>query len=219
MRDDPGIDLPHVSPADLADMLDPAKTALVVVDIQKDFAAPDGLLGRVGVDLTDAEAVIDRIEEITPLARAAGMTLAYMRVVTTPESDSDALKAFHTRRGDPGGQAICRTDDGGSDYYRVTPAPGDIEIEKLLYDSFHGTDLEQQLRGRGIDTLVITGLSTDCCVDQTARAAFHRNFNVFLVTDACGAYEAGLHQSSLNVLSKNCALLTTSADLKLALSA
>lgn len=219
MHEGKGIDLPHVSPADLADILDPAKTALVVVDIQKDFAAPDGLLGRVGVDLTDAEAVIDRIEEITPLARAAGMTLAYMRVVTTPESDSDALKAFHTRKGDPGGQAICRTDDGGADYYRVAPAPGDIEIQKLLYDSFHGTDLEQQLRSRGIDTLVITGLSTDCCVDQTARAAFHRNFNVFLVSDACGAYEPGLHLSSLNVLSKNCALLVTSADLTAALSA
>ena len=210
--------LPHVDPDALPGMIAPDRTALVVVDIQQDFAGPDGLLGRIGVDLSEAEAVIDRIEALTPVARKAGVTLAYMRVVTSEETDSDALKAFHARRGEPGGQAICRTEDGGADYYRVQPQPGDIEIEKLLYDSFHGTDLEQQLRDRGIDTLVITGLSSDCCVDQTARAAFHRNFHVFLVSDACAAYEPGLHEASLNVLSKNCALLTTSEAVKRAWS-
>lgn len=219
MHDAAVMDLPHVPAADLAGMIDPAKTALVVVDIQKDFAAPDGLLGRYGVDLSDAEKVIDRIEELVPLARAAGMTMAYMRVVTSPEGDSDALKTLHVRKGNPGGHVICRTEDGGADYYRVSPQPGDIEIEKLLYDSFHGTDLEQQLRDRGIDTLVMTGLSTDCCVDQTARSAFHRNFNVFVVSDASGAYEPGLHEGSLNVLQKNCALLVTSADLSSVLRA
>ena len=202
--------LPHVDADALPGMIAPERTALIVVDIQQDFAGPEGLLGRIGVDLSEAEAVIDRIEALTPVARKAGVTLAYMRVVTSEEDDSDALKAFHARRGQPGGQVICRTEDGGADYYRVQPQPGDIEIQKLLYDSFHGTDLEQQLRDRGIDTLVITGLSSDCCVDQTARAAFHRNFHVFLVSDACAAYEPGLHEASLNILAKNCALLTTS---------
>jgi len=212
-------DLPHVDAAALPGMLDPATSALVVVDIQKDWAAPDGLLGRHGVDLSVAEAAIDRIEELVPVARSAGAALAYMRVVTSPESDSAALKAFYARKGTPGGEAICRVEDGGADYYRVTPVPGDIEIDKLLYDSFHETDFEQQLRDRGIETLVITGLSTDCCVDATARAAFHRNFNVFVVSDACAAYEPGLHAGTLNVLSKHCALLITSEALASAWSA
>ena len=212
--------LPHIAAADLAGMLPaPARTALVVVDIQVDFASPFGLLGRVGVDLAPAEAAIDRIEALIAAARAAGVTVAFMRVVTSAESDSGALKRLMERRGMAGGEAICRVEGGGADYYRVTPAPGDIEIEKLLYDSFHGTDLEQQLRDRGIDTLVMTGLSTDCCVDQTARSAFHRNFNVFVVSDASGAYEPGLHEGSLNVLQKNCALLVTSADLSSVLRA
>lgn len=202
--------MPHVDATALATMIPPAKTALVVVDIQTDFAAPTGLLGRHGVDLAPAEAAIDRIEALIAAARDAGATVAFMRVVTQPETDSDALKTLYARRGMPGGHAICRVTDGGADYYRIAPQAGDIEIEKLLFDSFHGTDLDAQLRARGIETVVMTGLSTDCCVDQTARSAFHHGFHVFVASDACAAYEPGLHEGTLTVLNKNCALLTTS---------
>lgn len=203
-------DLPHVAPDALAAMLPPATTALVVVDIQKDFAAPDGLMGSFGVDLSPAEAAIDRIEDLIAAARKAGATVAFMRVVTRPETDPQALKTLMARRGSPGGEAICRADDGGADYYRVMPEPGDIEIEKLLFDSFHGTDFDTQLKARGIDTVVVTGITTECCVDSTARAAFHHGYNVFVVSDACAAYEPELHAGTLNVLEKNVALLTAS---------
>jgi len=199
--------LPHVAAADVAPMLAPDRTALVVVDVQVDFAAPHGLLGRVGVDLSSVPPAMDRIADLIAAARARGMAIAFMRVVTRPETDSVALKTLMARKGMPGGEAICRADDGGADYYGVQPEPGDIEIEKLLFDSFHGTDFDEQLRARGIETLVMTGFSTDCCVDQTARAAFHRGYHVFVVSDATGAYEAGLHASALDILYKNCALL------------
>ncbi len=203
-------ELPHVDAAALKEMLPPGRTALVVVDIQTDFAAPHGLIGRHGADMAPVEAVVDRIEGLIAAARSAGATVAFMRVVTRPETDSGALKTLYARRGMPGGQAICRIEDGGADYYRVAPKPGDIEIEKLLFDSFHGTDLDQQLRARGIESVVMTGVSTDCCVDQTARSAFHHGYHVFVVSDACAAYEPELHSGTLNVLQKNCALLTTS---------
>lgn len=201
--------LPHVDTALLTEMIYPARTALVMVDIQIDFAAPEGLLGRVGVDLSEAENAIDRCERLVAAAREAGATVALMRVVTRPETDSRALKTLMVRRGRPGEEAICRAGDIGADYYRIFPEAGDIEIQKLLYNSFHGTDFDEQLRGRDIDTLVICGLSTDCCVDSTAREAFHRDYDVFVVSDACAAYEAGLHASSLSALEKNCVLLTT----------
>lgn len=201
--------LPHVDPEALPTMIAPETTALVVIDIQVDFAAPHGLLGRYGVDLAPAEAAIDNCERLVAAARAAGVAVAMMRVVTRPETDSRALKTLMARRGQGGGEAICRVDDGGADYYRIFPQPGDIEVRKLLYDSFHGTDFAAQLRARGLSTLVICGLSTDCCVDQTARSAFHHDFDVFVVSDACAAYEDGLHESSLSAIEKNCALLTT----------
>lgn len=209
-------ELPHVGEAALADMLPPEKTALVVVDIQTDFAAPFGLLGRVGVDLAPVEAAIDRIERLIAAGRAAGVTIAFMRVVTRPETDSRALRTLMERRGTPGGEAICRIEDGGADYYRVVPQAGDIEIEKLMFNSFHGTDLDEQFRARGIETVVMTGVSTDCCVDETARAAFHRDYHVFVVSDACAAYEPELHSGTLNVLQKNCALLVTTGAVEAA---
>ncbi|WP_448658433.1 cysteine hydrolase family protein [Sphingomonas sp. CJ99] len=204
--------LPHVDGGALAAMLDPATTALIVVDVQTDFASPDGLLGRVGVDLSSVPPALARIQALIAAARAAGATIAFMRVVTRPETDSDALKTLMVRKGMPGGEAICRIEDGGADYFGVAPEPGDIEIDKLLYNSFHGTDLDDQLRARGIDTLVMTGFSTDCCVDQTARAAFHFGYHVFIVSDATAAYDPALHASALNILYKNCALLVTADD-------
>lgn len=204
------LQLPHVAAGALADMIPAEKTALVVVDVQTDFAAPFGLLGRHGVDLSGVEQAIDRIEAMIAAGRAAGATIAFLRVVTTPQSDSVALKTLYERRGQPGQQAICRSDDGGADFYRVSAEPGDIHIEKRLYDGFHETDLDAQLRGRGIETLLLTGFSTDCCVDETARAAFHLDYHVFIVTDATGAYQPSLHLGALNVLAKNCALLVAS---------
>lgn len=205
-------ELPHVAVGELAAMLPPARTALVVVDVQADFAAPFGLLGNVGVDLSSVPPALANIQALIAAARASGATLAFMRVVTRPETDSVALKTLMARKGTPGGEAICRAEGGGADYYGVAPEPGDIEIEKLLFDSFHGTDLDARLRERGIDTLVMTGFSTDCCVDQTARAAFHFDYHVFVASDACAAYDDDLHRGTLDVLHKNCALLVHSAD-------
>jgi nicotinamidase-related amidase len=193
------------------DMIDPARTALVLVDLQVDFAAPHGLLGRVGVDMSPAEPVIDRAEAMIAAARSAGVTVAFMRVVTTPETDSVALTTWMERRGTPGGEAICRTDTGGADYYRVRPEPGDIEIQKLKYSSFHKTDLDAQLRARGIDTLVICGITTDCCVDATTRDGFHHDYHVFVVSDACTAYDDAVHHAALASMNQHCALLLTSA--------
>ena len=204
--------LPHLKSPDFPQMVAAGHSALVVIDIQTDFAAPEGLLGRVGVDLSEAHAAIDQCERLVAAARRAGVPVALLRVVTTPESDSRALKTLYARRGRPGEEAICRIDDGGADYYRIFPEPGDIEVQKLLYSGFQGTDFEAQLRSAGVDTLVICGLSTDCCVDSTARDAFHRDFDVFVVSDACAAYEPGLHDSSLNAMEKNCVLLVTTDD-------
>jgi nicotinamidase-related amidase len=209
MSDTEVASLPHLDAETLAPMIPAGRTALIVVDIQTDFASPAGLLGRHGVDMSVAEPAIDNIETLIAAARKAGAEVAFMRVVTRPETDSNALKALYARRGMPGGQGICRTDDGGADYYRVKPQAGDIEIEKLMFDSFHGTDLDAQLRARGIETLVIAGISTDCCVDSTARAAFHRDYHVFVVSDACAAFGDDLHYGTLNVLQKNVAFLVT----------
>ena len=193
-------------------MIEPARTALLVIDVQIDFVAPDGPMGSARVDMSTIPPAMDRIHRIIAAARAAGATVGFVRVVTRPETDSDALKLLMARKGlPPESVALCRDGTPGAGYYQVRPLPGELEIQKTLFSSFVGTRLEEQLRERDIDTLVVVGFTTECCVDCTVRDAFHRNFNVFIVADACAAYSSSLHYGALESLALNCALLTESA--------
>jgi nicotinamidase-related amidase len=201
------VDAP-IDAAKLPPLIEPGRTALVVIDVQEDFVSPAGAPGRWGVDLSILEPALTNVETLIAAARAKGVPIVFARVVTRPETDSTALLHLHQRKGrPPQAVAICRAGTSGADYYRVKPKAGDIQIEKTLYSCFVGTDLDAQLKARRIDTLVIVGFTTDCCVDSTARDAFHRNYDVFVVSDACAAYEEDLHLGALNGLSKNCALL------------
>jgi nicotinamidase-related amidase len=205
--------IPHVPAADLAGMIDPARTALVVIDVQEDFVGPDGAMAKIGVDMSGVGPALDRVEALVAAARMAGATLAFARVVTTPESDSSALKLLNARKGRPPyAIAICREDQPGSAYHRVRPEPGDIEAPKRLFNTFHGTRFDEDLRARGVENLIVVGFTTDCCVDATCRDAFHRNYNVFVVSDATDAYAVDLHVGALKALQKNVALVTETAS-------
>jgi len=203
-------DFKFLGAADFAGMIDPARTALFVIDIQRDFAAPDGFSARVGSDMSTMEPAIDAIERLIPAARRAGLKLVFMRVITRDETDPAVLLRLMERRGRAGGAALCRAGTPGADYYRISPEPGDIEIEKIRFDSFIETTLDAQLRAAGIDTIVVTGVSTDCCVDSTSRSAFQRDYDVFVVADACAAGTPHLHNGALSALEKNVALLVKS---------
>jgi len=206
---DPPIDATLLPP-----MIAPSRTALVIIDVQEDFVSPTGVAGNWGIDFDALEPPLQKIEALIAAARAKGVTPVYVRVVTKPETDSDALKALHQRKGhSPQAVALCRAGTSGADYYRIKPESGDIEIQKPLYSSFVGTDLDAQLRARGIDTLVVVGFTTDCCVDCTVRDAFHLDYHVFIATDACAAYDLALHEGALKALELNCAILTNADDI------
>lgn len=203
--------VPHVDPAELATMLAPDRTALIVIDVQADFAGPEGAMARIGLDFSRIEPAIDRIQALIGAARTAGAKVAFARVVTSEAADPPALKLLNARKGrPPEAIAICREDQPGSAYYRVAPQPGDIEVSKRLFDCFHGTRFDEELRAQGVDTLVVVGFTTDCCVDATARSAFHRDYNVFVLSDATDAYDPALHAGALRALQKNCALVADS---------
>jgi nicotinamidase-related amidase len=212
-------DYQFLDAATFGGMIDPVKTALLVIDVQRDFAAPGGFSDAAGSDMSTMEPAIDAIQSIIPAARRAGLAIAFMRVITRDETDPPAMLRLMKRRGMPGAAALCRAGTEGADYYRVAPEPGDIEIEKILFDSFLGTDLDRALRARGVDSVIVTGVSTDCCVDSTARAAFHRDYDVFVVADACAADSPHLHHGALAALERNVCLLVQSQAVVQALEA
>lgn len=193
----------------LATWIAPARTALVIIDMQVDFAAPEGRLGQWGVDLSTVPPALEKAQALADAARKAGAPVVFVGLFTRPETDSISWRERMRRRGgDPDSDSgLCRADEVGSDWYGPKPLPGEAVVEKARYSGFHDAPLDSVLKGLGVDTLVVAGLTTECCVDCTVRDAFHLDYHVFVASDACAAYEADVHAASLKALELNCAIL------------
>jgi nicotinamidase-related amidase len=192
----------------------PGRTALLVVDMQADFASPDGALARASADLGDVPMALAAAERLAQAARAAGVPVIFIRLLTNSETDSPAWMERMRRRGANARAEsdVCREGSVGAAFFGPTPAPGETAISKTRYSAFFGTDLDAVLRRRGVDTLVVCGLTTECCVDCTVRDAFHLDYQVFVARDACAAYERTLHDAALKVLDQNFAILVTADE-------
>jgi len=172
-------------------------------------------MARLGADLSGAADAVARTGDLVAAARAARAPVVFVRLETTPQTEPMALRLLNARKGRaPDAIALCRAGQPGADYVGARPQPGELEIVKRLYDAFHETELEAELRLRAVETLVLVGLTTGCCIDSTVRSAFHRDFNVFVVADATDNYGAEAQAQALRALAANFALITeTSAVL------
>ena len=200
------------APSDtLADWIAPGRTAVVVVDIQVDFASPDGALGLAGLDMSVVAPAVAASERLVALARAAGAPVVFVGLRTAAALDSPAWQERSRRRGSAPSEdsAVCRVGQRGSDFVGPMPQPGELVIDKIRYSGFFGTNLNSGLKALGVDTLLVCGLTTECCIDSTVRDAFHLDYHVFIPTDACAAYEPEVHEASLKNLELNCAILVT----------
>jgi nicotinamidase-related amidase len=199
---------------DLRDWIAPGRTALLIIDMQADFASPEGIAGRWGLDLSTVPAALAAADRLAQSARVAKVPVVFAGLFTTPATDSSAWNERMRRRGgDPDVEAaLCRDGEPGSAFVGPEPAPGETVIRKTRYSAFWDTDLDARLKAMGVDTLVIAGLTTECCVDGTARDAFNLDYQVFIAADACAAYEPDLHAGALKMLDLNTAILTDSAS-------
>ena len=203
------------SASKLASWIGPSRTALLIVDTQVDFASPTGAVGLAGADLGDVAAALAAASRLAEAARGAGVSVVFVHLETRDETDSAAwAERIHRRGGLPGkALALCRAGTPGADFCGPHPAEGDLAIAKSRYSAFFGTALDASLKGRGVDTLVVCGLTTDCCVDCTVRDAFHLDYHVILAPDACAAYDSRLHGAALQSLETNFAILASADDI------
>jgi nicotinamidase-related amidase len=199
----------------LAAWIAPRRTAVVVIDMQVDFASPEGLLGQYGVDMGVVEPAVSAAERLVVDARTAGVPVVFVGLFTTPETDSPAWNERMRRRGGnpETDAALCRLGEVGSNFVGPRPEVGELVVRKTRYSGFVGTDLHDRLTALGVDTLVMAGLTTECCVDSTARDAFNLDYHVFIAADACAAYEADIHAVSLKVMELNSAILTDTVQI------
>ena len=197
----------------LKDWIAPSRTALLLVDCQVDFASPDGLMARQGHDVTEAQAALRNAALLSSAARKAGVPCLFARLVTQPGDETPMLREWKARRGQCDDPLLCREGSRGAEFIGVAPLPGEAVFYKNRYNAFAGTGLDAHLKASKRDTLVIAGLTTECCVDSTARDAFERDYHVVIASDAVAAYEPDLHKGALKALALNCATLAPTAEI------
>ncbi len=188
------------------------RPALLVVDVQVDFADPAAISAvcETPEELAAVEATVSQVERLVGEARSAGVPVVWSRLAARHDEWTVLNWLFRGRRDLPLGDDLpCVDGTPGADWYRVAPAPDELVVKKNAYSGFVGTDLDARLRAIGADWLVIAGLTTECCVFLTVNDAMQRDWPVVVAADACAAYSARDHEAALRMLAMNSSVVST----------
>ncbi|KQO36300.1 cysteine hydrolase [Aeromicrobium sp. Leaf245] len=190
--------------------LDPASTALLVVDMQNAFCDEAGSLARSGLDHRPAAAVVPTVASLLAAARNGGAHVVHTRYsLRADHGDAGLLFEVAPALRLPG--ALVGDDWDAEIVPALTPWPGERVVDKTRYSAFFGTGLAEELRALDVGTVVVCGVTTNVCVEGTARDAFAHDLRVVVVADATAAVDDDLHTSSLRSMAYGIGTLSTAA--------
>jgi nicotinamidase-related amidase len=187
--------------------LDPAHTALVIIDMQRDFIEKGGFGDSLGNDVARLEAIIPTVAGLIDLFRKQGWLVIHTREAHKPDlSDCPPSKI---RRGNPSlkigdagamGRLLVRGEPGNQIVDSLAPIAGEIVIDKPGKGMFWATGLQEMLAGRGITHLVFAGVTTEVCVQTSMREANDRGYDCLLVEDATESYFAEFKAAAIEMI-------------------
>jgi ureidoacrylate peracid hydrolase len=158
--------------------LNPESTALVIIDMQKDFCCEGGVFHKRGFDIRSAQELAKRLNSFLKEARKALKHIIHLHMMKKPEFTSPMVDDLYSRI------SMERSYDPAlAEPYEVIPQTGDIVIPKHKYSGFVSTYLDPFLRSKRINTLIIAGLATNVCVESTARDGFMREYYIVIPSD------------------------------------
>jgi ureidoacrylate peracid hydrolase len=217
--------------------LDTSAAAVIVVDMQNDFGTPGGMFDRAGIDIKPIQAIVEPIRHVLRAARANGIPVIFLKMAFQPDlSDSGHPDGPTWRKHLPLDAGVVTTAPDGTpsrilirDTWNteiideLQPQPDDIVMYKNRYSGFFNTTLEETLRERGVDTVVVVGATTSVCVDSTVRDAVFRDLHCIVLEDCTAepiAHNAprSNHEATLVTLELLFAAIATSDALITALS-
>jgi nicotinamidase-related amidase len=185
----------------------PARTALLIIDMQRDFLEPGGFGEALGNDVSLLQRAVGPCARALSAASEAGMRVIHTREGHRSDlADAPPAKvargAPSNRIGDPGpmGRILIRGEPGHDIVAALYPAEGEPVIDKPGKGAFHQTDLEQVLRNNAIDTLLVCGVTTEVCVHTTIREGNDRGYRCVAIADACASYFPEFHRIGLEMI-------------------
>ena len=189
-------------------------SALVMIDMQRDFLEPGGFGAALGNDVDNLRPAVAPAQRLLAGWRAAGMPIIHTREAHAPDlsdcPESKRLRAPEGKRiGDPGpiGRILIQGEPGAEIVPELAPAPGECVVNKPGKGAFHATDLEASLRERGITHLVLAGVTTEVCVQSTMREASDRGFTCLLASDATASYIPRFRDAVLDMVTSQGAIV------------
>jgi nicotinamidase-related amidase len=187
--------------------IDWATTALLIIDMQRDFMEPGGFGETLGNDVSQLARAVEPIAAVLKAARETGMMVVHTREGHLPDlSDAPPAKiergAPSLRIGDPGpmGRILIRGEAGHDIIPALYPVEGEIVIDKPGKGAFYATTLGADLKARDIDTLLVCGVTTEVCVNTTVREANDRGYRCIVLADGCASYFPEFHEMGLKMI-------------------
>ncbi|MBO0906167.1 cysteine hydrolase [Jiella sp. MQZ13P-4] len=194
--------------------LDPARAALIVIDMQRDFLEPGGFGESLGNDVSRLQAIVPATARLIEGFRAARLPVIHTRECHRPDlSDCPPAKRLRgapgLRIGDPGpmGRILIAGEPGAEIVPALCPAAGEAVIDKPGKGAFHATGLTDHLAGLGITQLVFAGVTTEVCVQTTMREANDRGYECLLAEDATESYFAEFKRVAIDMITAQGAIV------------
>src|SRR5579871_1024927 len=187
--------------------LDWSVTALVIIDMQRDFMEPGGFGETLGNDVSRLAAAVGPIKAVLAAARASGMLVVHTREGHLPDlSDAPYAKVERgvpsLRIGDPGpmGRILIRGEAGHDIIPELYPLDSEIVIDKPGKGAFYATEFGDVLKNYGIENLLVCGVTTEICVNTTVREANDRGYRCVVISDGCASYFPEFHEMGLKMI-------------------